>query len=157
MLTLISKSKAWKGLAALALAAVLFSFSRDNAGGEGFEIYLNNKVVLQQYGNDMNKVKTLNLDNAADNDQLAIRYHHCGRVGKNRTVIIRDGQDNILKEWKFSDVSDAAARMTCKVKEIRDLQTGKDKTLKLYYSSSELPKGRLLTSIVAGTKNVAKL
>jgi len=153
----ISKAKAIKRLAAVALCATLFSFSTGNGGGEGFEIFLNNKLVLQQYGSDMNKVKMLKLDQAADNDQLSIRYHHCGKVGKSRTITIKDGQDKILKQWSFTDVADAAARMTCKVKDIRDLQKGKDKTLKLYYSSSELPQGRLLTSIIAGTKNVAKL
>ena len=156
MLTIISNSKAIKTLSWVALCAILFSFST-NKGGEGFEISLNNKVVLQQYGSDLNTVKTLKLDQAADNDQLSIRYHHCGRVGKNRTITIKDGQDKVLKQWNFTDVSDAAASMSCKVKDILGLRNGKNNILKLYYSSSELPKGRLLTSIVAGTKNIAKL
>lgn len=157
MLTTISKSKAVKRLAGVALCAILFSFSTNNSGGEGFEIYLNNKLVLEQYGNNMNTVKTLNLDKAADDDVLSVRYHHCGRVGKNRTITIKDAQDKILKEWKFDDASDVASRISCKVKDILGLRKGKDNTLKLYYSSSELPKGRLLTSIVAVQKNVAKL
>jgi len=156
MLTIITKAKAFKWLAGVALCATLFSFSA-GMGGEGFEIYLNNKLVLQQYGSDMNTVKTLKLDQAADNDELSIRYHHCGRVGKSRTITIKDGQDKVLKQWKFNDVSDASASMSCKVKDILGLRSGKHNTLKLYYSSSELPKGRLLTSIVAGTKNIAKL
>lgn len=156
MSSFISRLKIIKRLAGVALCTILLSFST-GSGGEGFEIYLNSKLVLQQYGRDMNIVKTLNLDQAADDDQLSIRYHHCGRVGKSRTITIKDAEDKILKEWKFTDVSDAASRMTCKVKDILGLRNGKDNTLKLYYSSSELPKGRLLTSIVAGTKNVAKL
>lgn len=157
MSAIISKAKAIKRLAGVALCVVLFSFTTGSSGGEGFEIYLNSKLILQQYGNDMNTVKTLNLDKAADNDQLSVRYHHCGRVGKSRTIIIKDAQDKVLKKWKFTDVQDVASRISCKVKDIRTLHNGKDKTLKLYYSSSELPKGRLLTSIVAGTKNVTKL
>lgn len=157
MLTTISKTKAFKRLAGVALCAVLFSFSTNNAGGEGFEIYLNNKLVLEQYGNNMNTVKTLNLEKATDEDILSVRYHHCGRVGKNRTITIKDAKDKILKEWKFNDASDVASRISCKVKDILGLRNGKDNTLKLYYSSTELPKGRLLTSIVAGQKNVAKL
>ncbi|MGZ8515941.1 MAG: hypothetical protein ACXWWD_01260, partial [Chitinophagaceae bacterium] len=105
----------------------------------------------------MNQVKLLNLEKAADNDQLSVRYHHCGRVGKSRIITIKDAQDKVLKEWKFTDVPDVAARMSCKVKDILGLRNGKNNTLKLYYSSSELPKGRQLTSIVTGTKNVAKL
>ncbi len=156
MLAIISKAKAIKTLSGVALCAILFSFST-NKGGEGFEISLNNKVVLQQYGSDLKTVKTLKLDHAADNDQLSIRYHHCGRVGKNRTITIKDGQDKVLKQWNFTDASNAAASMSCKVKDILGLRNGKNTILKLYYSSSELPKGRLLTSIVAGTKNIAKL
>lgn len=157
MLAIISTAKAIKRLAAVALCATLFSFSTGNGGGEGFEIYLNNKLVLQQYGSDMNQIKLLNLEKADDNDQLSIRYHHCGRVGKSRTITIKDAQDKVLKEWKFTDVPDAASRVSCKVKDILGLRNGKNNVLKLYYSSSELPKGRQLTSIVTGTKNVAKL
>ena len=156
MLAIISKAKAIKTLSGVALCAILYSFST-NKGGEGFEISLNNKVVLQQYGSDLNTVKTLKLDQTAGNDQLSIRYHHCGRVGKNRTITIKDGQNKVLKQWNFTDASNAAASMSCKVKDILGLRNGKNTILKLYYSSSELPKGRLLTSIVAGTKNIAKL
>jgi len=156
MSTTISKTKAFKRLAGLALCAVLFSFSTNHTGGEGFEIYLNNKLVLEQYGNNMNTVKTLNLEKVAEEDVLSVRYHHCGRVGKNRTITIKDAQDIVLKEWKFNDASDVASRISCKVKDIVGLSKGKNNTLKLYYSSSELPKGRLLASIAA-QKNVAKL
>jgi len=156
MLAIICKAKAIKTLSGVALCAILFSFSAIT-GGEGFEISLNNKVILQQYGSDLNTVKTLKLDQADDNDQLSIRYHHCGRVGKNRTITIKDGQDKVLKQWNFTDASGPAASMSCKVKDILGLRNGKNTVLKLYYSSSELPKGRLLTSIVAGTKNIAKL
>jgi hypothetical protein len=156
MLAITRKAKTIKSMAAIALCAIIFSFA-PTGGGEGFQIFLNDKVVLQQYGNAMKTVKNLNLDNAADNDQLSVRYDHCGRAGKSRIIIIKDGNDKVLKQFKFSDVADPAAPMSCKVKNIRILQTGKDKTLKLFYSSAELPEGRLLTSIVTGAKNVAKL
>ena len=157
MSTFISKTKRLFSLAGLlAVATVLFSFS-EKAGGEGFEILLNNKVVLQQFGKDLNVIKTLRLDQSNANDELSIRYHHCGQVGKNRVVTIKDANDKVLKQWKFSDVSRSAASMTCKVKDILALQQGKDKTIKLFYSSSELPQGRQLASIVTQTKAVAKL
>ena len=156
MLAIISKTKALKSLAGLILCATLFSFS-SGSGGEGFEIYLNNKVVLQQFGSNMNTVKTLKLDQAAANDEISVRYHHCGKVGKNRVITIKDEQDKVLKQWKFTDVSDAADRMTCQVKDIIGLKSGKNTTLKLYYSSSELPKERQLVSISVGIKSIAKL
>ena len=149
------KSKIKKNYAVSALMAVLcillFSF-HDGKGGEGFEIYLNNKLVLQQFGKQMDAVKTIQLDNRFSKDQLTVKYHHCGRVGKGRTITIKDGQNKILKEWRFIDVSDAYAAMNCDVKEILGLQKGNSR-LNLYYSSTELPKGRLLASITGGTGN----
>jgi len=156
MLAIISKMKGLKRLAAPAICAMLFSFST-GSGGEGFEIYLNNKVVLQQFGSNMNTVKTLKLDQAAANDEISVRYHHCGKAGKNRIITIKDEQDKVLKQWKFSDVSDAADKMTCKVKDILGLKNSKSSLLKLYYSSSELPKERQLASISVATKSIAKL
>lgn len=150
----------------LALSATLFSFSvrtaeklfpaNNNFGGEGFEVYLNNKLVLQQYGEKMNTVSTLELDQRASNGQLAIRYYHCGRPGKSRVVTIRDEQNVVLKEWRFGDAKDASARVSCDVKEIFALPKFKaGKKLNLYYAATELPNGRLLATLTTA-KNVAQ-
>ncbi len=80
------KSTINKTVSLVAIAATLLSFT-SNFGGEGFEISLNGKVVLQQFGKDMAVVKTLQLIAASPNDKLTIRYHHCGNVGKNRISI----------------------------------------------------------------------
>ena len=142
-----------KRLATLALSAFLVSFSTSPTGGEGFEIFLNNKVVLQQFGKNLDKVKTLSLEQASPDDQLAILYHHCGQWGKNRVVTIKDEKNIVLKKWNFKD---EGARMTCKVKDIVGLQKGNSPVLKLYYSSSELPEGRQLVAINTGVKELAK-
>jgi hypothetical protein len=157
MLSIISKVKMFRVLASGALFTFLFSFS-SGTGGEGFEIYLNNKLLLQQYGSQMDAVKSLQLDQSSYNDQLTIRYHHCGKVGKNRSITIRDGGNKILKEWHFADVAGTDAAMSCKVKDILGLKKGNGKiTLNLYYTSSELPKGRMLASVVLVSQNTAKL
>ncbi len=141
----------------MAVCAILFSFASPRPGGEGFEIFLNNKPVVQQFDTKMNVVKTLKLDQSNANDELTVRYYHCGRVAKNRTITLKDVNDRVLKQWKFTDVSNASANMNCKVKDILALQTGKDKTIKLYYASTELPDGRQLASIVSAAKPIAKL
>jgi hypothetical protein len=157
MQSIISKVKSAKVLALGVLFVTLFSFSA-GTGGEGFEIYLNNKLVLQQYGSQMDAVKSLQLDQRFYNDELMVKYHHCGRVGKSRSITIKDSQNKILKEWHFSDAAGSDAAMSCKVKDILGLKKGNGKiTLNLYYSSSELPKGRVLASIVLGEPNIAKL
>jgi hypothetical protein len=79
-------------------------------------------------------------------------------VGKNRSLTIKDGQNKILKEWHFADGSAGKAAMSCKVKDIIGLKKGNGSvTLNLYYSSTELPKGRQLASLVVASQNMAKL
>lgn len=140
------KSIISKTMMLVAIGATLLSFS-PKPGGEGFEISLNNKVVIQRYGSDINAVNNLQLNQSASNDQLIIKYHHCGKVGKNRIVTIKDGQNNVLKEFRYADVFTPVAAMSLPVKDILSLKKGNNSILKLYYSSSELPNGRLLTTI----------
>ena len=146
----------------LSLSAMLFSFSvktaeklfPSNFGGEGFEVYLNNKLVLQQFGDKMDNVKSIQLDQSASNGQLAIRYFHCGQPGKNRVVTIKDEQNVVLKEWRFGDTKDASAKLCCNVKDILSLPKIKaGKKVNLFYTSNQLPKGRLLAVLTTANKN----
>ena len=75
----------------LTVSAALSSFSstKNNFGGEGFEVYLNDKLVLQQYGKEMDIVKNLQLDQSASNGQLAIRYYHCGKPEKAALLLLK--------------------------------------------------------------------
>ncbi len=142
-----------KTFALLAIAATLLSFSpnspKGNAyGGEGFEILVNGKVVLQKFGDDMNNVRFLELTKTAPTDKLSIKYHHCGKVGKNRMVTIKDGADNVIKVWRFTDVATPVGEMSCSVQDLMSLKKGRNSVLKLFYSSTELPKGRQLASVI---------
>ena len=138
-----------KTFALVAIAATILSFTA-NFGGEGFEISLNGKIVLQQFGKDMDKIKTLQLNSASPNDKLTIRYHHCGQVGKNRLVTIKNADNNPLKVLRFTDVNTPVGDMSCTVKELLSLQKRRNGALKIFYSSSELPKGRQLVDVVFG-------
>jgi hypothetical protein len=149
------KSIISKTIALVTVSALLFSFS-SKFGGEGFEISLNGKLLLQQFGNSMDNVKNLELDKISASDRLTIKYHHCGRVGKNRIVSIKDEKNNLIKEWHFADTNEPVAAMNCDMKDILSLKKTKGNSFKLYYSSTELPKGRLLTNIVLGNSSVAK-
>jgi hypothetical protein len=57
-------------LLTVSVALSSFSSTKNNFGGEGFEVYLNDKLVLQQYGKEMDIVKNLQLDQSASNGQL---------------------------------------------------------------------------------------
>lgn len=155
------KSIISKTMMPVVMLVSLLSFSSkfpqgSESGGEGFEISLNDKVLLQKYGNDMDNVKSLQLNQSSLNDKLTIRYHHCGRIGKNRIVTIKDGQNKMLKEWRFTDVSTPVAAMHFNVKDILSLKKSNNSVLNLYYSSTELPNGRLLTSIISGNTSVVQ-
>lgn len=153
MKTITKKTTMFAALALLVFSMVISSFTA-KPGGEGFEIYLDSKLLLQRFGNDLNNVQSLQLDQYSAAAQLFIKYHHCGKVGKNRHVAIKDVKNNLLKEWRFEDVKDAHAAMKFAVKDIITLQkSNRANTVKLYYSSSELPNGRMLASIVLPAKN----
>src|SRR5712671_5628126 len=104
------KSIISKALSLVAISATFLSFS-PKPGGEGFEITLNNKIMLQQFGNEMNTVQSLQLTQLSINDQLNIKYYHCGKAGNNRVITIRDGQNNLLKEFRYGNASSASAAM----------------------------------------------
>lgn len=141
------KSIISKAMMLVAVAAALISFT-PNFGGEGFEILLNGKVLLQQYGKDLNTVKTLELNPGSPNDKITIRYWHCGREGKNRIVTIKDGQDKIIKKWQYKDANTAVGDMSCRVQDIISLSKGGNNVFKIYYESTELPAGRMLATMV---------
>jgi hypothetical protein len=123
-------------------------------GVDSYRIYLNNKLILQQYVGQPLKLESLELGAANANDELVIYYSHCGATGRSRSISVKDANGSILKEWKFKD---AAVRnsenvpagddaMVIPVKEILELKA-KHAGLTLSYFAQQLPAGRMLTRI----------
>jgi hypothetical protein len=150
----INNFKAVKVLVLASLFAVLSSFS-GNWGGDTYRVFVNNKLVLEEYVAVMKgAVKSVQLNQLAPNDEIAVYYSHCGVSGKARNISIRDGKNKVLKEWKFADSPDRTnTPMTCKAKDILPLQKDADR-LNLYYSSKELPGGKMLAGISIGRENI---
>lgn len=144
-MTTIKKSLiAINALLLVVLSMMNYSFTTV-PGGDSFEVYLNNKLLFQQYIAKKEGVKSIQLDKSNYNDQVTIYYHHCGQTGTDRSISLRDAQNKELKVWHFSDANTA---MSCKVKEIMSLQKlNSGNQLILYYSSKELPQGRLLAAV----------
>ena len=140
------KSIISKTMVLVAICTTLFSFS-PKPGGEGFEIYLDNQLLVQSYGSDMNIVQSLECSQSAANSRFIIKYYHCGKVGKSRIITIKDAQNKVLKEFNFPDAKTPTGVIAVDVKDVRNLKKG-NSPLKLFYSSSELPSGRLLASVV---------
>jgi hypothetical protein len=153
----INKKSSLAAALLLTLCVTLVSFSGRPGGQDKFEIYLNHKLILEQYVSQTMTPKYLTLHQSNYNDQIDIFYNHCGKIGKQRRIVIKDEQDRILKKRDFADASFNDGNMNWKVKDIMDLQKDRNLTkLNLYYSSAEIPAGRLLAIVVQGNNNYAK-
>lgn len=146
--------KKYAAIFMLGLCAFCFSFTK-KPGGDSFEIYLNGKQVIQQFVLAKKATATLNLSSSNGNDKIDVFYSHCGRVGTSRVLTIRNEKGEPLKEWKFANENNKRSFMSFTRKEIPETKTD---GLRLYYSSKELPEGRLLATIRSGeNKTLAKL
>lgn len=118
------------------------------AGGESYEIYLNNKLILRQAVSQAVTLQSLQLTKANKDDQLVIYYNHCGAIGKGRSIAIKDDKGNTIKEWKFADGTGSKSGMSIPVKELLQLEKSYAHTgLNLFYSAQQLPKGRTLSML----------
>jgi hypothetical protein len=136
------------------VCATLFSFS-SKKGGDSFEIMLNGKRVLQQFVYASKGVQTIQLTQTSDSDKLDIYYSHCGQVGKNRSITIKNEKDQPIKVWQFADATDKNGVMSFKLKDVLSLRKNKTDKLNLFYSSSELPAGRVLATIAGEETGIA--
>jgi len=147
------KTGAAKLLALVVFSTVFSSFS-GNWGGDSFKIFIDKKLVVQDYVSNSSGVKSFQVDASNASAQVDIYYSHCGQTGKSRNITIKDGENHLLKQWNFSDASGSNTSMSCKVKDLLNLgkANGVSK-LNLYYSSKELPNGRLLAAVLLNTDN----
>src|ERR1700743_3169651 len=73
------------------------------AGGDSYRIFLNGKMVMTQYVTQPLSLSSLPLSEANSKDELVVYYSHCGAIGKERSITIKDEKGTVLKEWKFAD------------------------------------------------------
>jgi len=140
------------------LCLTLFSFS-NLPGGENYRIYINKKLIMEKFVSNNMTASYLTLTQANVNDKIDIMYNHCGQTGTARHLVIKDEQNKVVKDMKFADANGDDIMMSFGAKEILSLQKGDNPPkLKLYYSSKELPAGKLLATLVKGSSlNVAKI
>ena len=138
-----------KSIAKLPMLATLFiglfSFT-GNLGGDVFKIYVGGKMVLEQYVAAKESTKSVYLSKSNLNETVDIYYSHCGHVGTGRHITVKDGQGRVVKTWNFPDAVGANVAMSCKVKDIVGQQNSN--TITLYYSSKELPEGKVLATVL---------
>jgi hypothetical protein len=151
----IRKATAIKSFGLLALFATMSSFS-GSFGGDSYRIYVNNKLVMEEYVHSQKSVKKLQLDQRSQNDEVHVYYSHCGKTGHARNLAIKDEKSKVLKQWTFADASSSEAPMTCKAKDIIGLQKDGGNKLSLYYSSKEMPAGKVLAVVNVGKDNLTR-
>ena len=137
----------------VAASSFLYSFVSPT-GGEGFEIYIDNKLVLQQFNQQMKQVKHIQLN--ASQQELQVKYYHCGLAGKNRVLELKKAGQEVVKHWQFNNSEGKNFAITVAVKDILASQKkAGTAAVSLYYSSKEAPQGRLLATIVTADMQAA--
>lgn len=136
----------------LSMLAMIFCCYSAFAGGEHFQVYLNNKLVMVKHVSEPISVMNL-LDKMGSSDEITIHYSHCGTRGKNRRIALRNEKGAVVKEWTFSDAKEG---MVISANEIAAFQKQFGR-LTLTYASAELPKGRALASLNGTGKSFASV
>ena len=135
-----------------ALCAFLFSFSV-RPGAHSFQVYLDSKLIIDQYVNSKMEAPKLWLDPAENYSQLIVKYNECGRTVTGRKIAMKDDNDKILKEWRFEGAASGYKEsMTCKVKDIIALKQKGSNALRLFYSSNEFREGQEIAHVFIGSQ-----
>lgn len=136
----------------LSFLSVLFlsASTTAKAGLDGYEIYLNDKLILKQYVNEPLNLESLGLTQANINDKLTIHYSQCNvpdKLGKGRSITVKDLKGKTVKQWRFSDAKGGSTGMVIAVKELLQLDQGTAGKLSLYYTAEGHETGQLLTHV----------
>lgn len=152
----MKKKKLFSMAFLLLIATFVVSFVSP-AGGEGYEIYIDNKLVLQQFGQQAKQVKNLQLNSAQIKSELKVKFYHCGMAGKSRTLELKSPDQKVLRQWQFANEEGKNFAISVPVKEIAELQEKSGAgTLHLFYASKEVPQGRFLAGIIITDNASAK-
>lgn len=134
-------------LAVLLMGWVFTAFS-PKLGLDGYEIYLNERLILKQYVNQPLNLRTLNLDKASPQDLLWIKYNHCtikSGAGNERMIVLKDDRGHELKRWNFANSPSENKPMKVSVAELRQLENEHaGHQISLFYKSKELAHAELL-------------
>ena len=138
-------------LVGVALSSILFSFAP--TGAHSVQVYLDSKLVIDQYIHTNMDAPKLILDPSEKNSQLIVKYNECGRTVTGRMISLKDENNKVLKDWHYEGAATGFKEpMACLVKDIMALNPKESSTLKLYYSSKEFPQGQQIAYVVIGNK-----
>ncbi len=137
------------------LVAFLAAFS-PKPGGEGFEIFLNSKVLLQQFGKDINNVKKIEMGQVSAGDKLVVQYYHCGQAGKNRIISLRTENGKLVKQYKYPDGKTSVTGMSIDAAELASALSKLGNTpVLISYTAYGLSNEKQLATLSYNSKMVA--
>jgi hypothetical protein len=140
-------------LLAIALFTIASGFSP--FGAHAVKVYLDDKLVADQYLDFKGNNPTITLDPASKHEKLVVKYNECGRTVTDRKITAKDNSNNILKEWRFPGSSTGfEGTMECSLKDIIALRQ-KSNNVKLFYSSHDFPEGQPFLALVIGNTTTA--
>lgn len=146
-------TKLFGALFLLACATMLASFAT-LPGGDSFEVYLDNELIMKEHVYAQRHIKPLVLDKNSD-ASLAIHFNHCGVTGTSRSLTLRDEKQKVLKEWTFKDVNPSIKDpMPVTVSDLAAV-TSSQKNVSLYYTSKELDNAVMLAPVSWVDKSTA--
>jgi hypothetical protein len=144
------------GMFAAFLSVILFSSAKPAPGGDVYSIYLNDKMLAQYFVYDKKEIPQIQLSSQSGSDKVQVEYSHCGVSGKERVITILNNENKMVKTWKFPDVNGKNSRMSLPMQEVNTALKGNQQALKLYYTSKEIPEGKMLAVINYTQGNLAK-
>jgi hypothetical protein len=138
--------------AALGFCFLSFSFTY-RFGGDSYTVFINDKQVIQYYVASKQPTPSLKLDAGTLDDQISVYFNECGKIGTARTLILKDGQNKILKEWTYANVTGDHTPMSLTAKEVHAL--ARNGSASLFYQSDTISKGLLIAPITWINKDKA--
>jgi len=144
----IIRFSVFNALVGVALCTILFAFS-STPGAHSVQVYLDGKLMIDQYVDSKMSAPSLLVDPAENNSQLIVKYNECGRTVTGRKITIKDDNNKVLKNWNFEGAATGFKDpMTCMLKDIIALKQKGNKNLRLYYSSNEFPEGQQIANLL---------
>lgn len=92
-------------LALVSISALFVSFAL-RPGTDHFQVYVNNKLVMEEFTYNRKTASPIVLD--GNTGLVGVLYSHCGVMGTARKLSLKDGSNNVIKMWEFADVNPKA-------------------------------------------------
>ena len=135
--------------------------STAKAGLDYYKVYLGKKLIYERFLDKPLSLQSLPLSQANANEELVIYYFQCNapdKTGSKRSIALKDGNGNKIKEWKFADSKGSNTGMKIPVKELLQAErNSKTSSLSLFYTADGRTEGEKIAYLKADPKAITFL